>query len=186
MAQGAVNLMTHDDAAGNVSSCPASPARCLRCAADLSQLPDRGRYCPQCGLDSYSSAPAAIVMRAAESLPAREFDFLGWGHLAELARPGLGAVCPPMVALPNSSSQMLRGYANALYNLGRRYEVSLAQRNPREAIRCYFKAARLGNLMAYARLATRWIERCDQAERGTGSDSPAVDAAGSHSSFHSL
>lgn len=49
---------------------------------------------------------------------------------------------------------MLYGYATALFRLGRRYERALgADRNLDEAARCYFKAAKLGNLAGFARLA---------------------------------
>ena len=61
-------------------------------------------------------------------------------------------------ATPLGPSLILEGYANALYKLGRRYETALgAAHNPREAERCYHKAARLGNFWALARLAARWI-----------------------------
>jgi TPR repeat protein len=77
---------------------------------------------------------------------------------------------PPLtLPSPESSSEILRGYANALYNLGRRYEIAAANRNPREAVRCYLKAARLGNLMAFARLATRWIDHWDRTDTSTPS-----------------
>jgi TPR repeat protein len=53
-------------------------------------------------------------------------------------------------------SEMLLGYANAMYRLGWRYETGLGTgRNVEEAIRCYFKAAKLGNPAALARLAPR-------------------------------
>jgi TPR repeat protein len=108
-----------------------------------------------------------------ERSPADKADPLGWAHLAELTI-GEPAVAPPtVIPSPASSSEILRGYANALYKLGRRYEVALGYRNPREAIRCYLKAARLGNMMAFARLATRWIERCDrQSEPAKASITP--------------
>ena len=66
---------------------------------------------------------------------------------------------PPPVApaepdREDTHSLMLLGYANAMYRLGRRYERSLGSgRNVEEAIRCYFKAAKLGNGDALARLA---------------------------------
>lgn len=146
----------------------AVPARCLRCAADLSRLIPFGRYCPHCGLDTFSSPPAALRDIAAGE-PAR-FSIhgrLGWVHLVELA----GAV-PRPESLPRASdlspanaSQVVNGYANALYGLGRRYETGPQPgRNPREATRCYLKSARLGNVMAFARLASRWLESNDAPE----------------------
>src|SRR5207248_4311348 len=55
-----------------------------------------------------------------------------------------------------SRSLILLGYANAMYNLGSRYEWGRGPaRNPREALRCYVKSARLGNPRALFRLAPR-------------------------------
>lgn len=153
------------DGAAPLTASPSSaaPARCLRCAADLSRLPEEGRYCPRCGLDTFSSPPAALQARLAESSVPGESDTLGWKHLGELTIYSKSTIPPTIAPSPESSSQIVRGYASALYKLGRRYEVSAGTRNPREAIRCYLKAARLGNMMAFARLATRWIDRCDRA-----------------------
>jgi TPR repeat protein len=51
---------------------------------------------------------------------------------------------------------MIKGYGNALYRLGRRYEIGDgAFANPREAFRCYAKSARLGNIWSLGRLASR-------------------------------
>lgn len=44
---------------------------------------------------------------------------------------------------------IVRGYANAMYRLGARYEV---RHNEAEAVRCYGKASHLGNEPAKARL----------------------------------
>jgi TPR repeat protein len=50
---------------------------------------------------------------------------------------------------------IVMGYARALFRLGSRYESGLgASRNTNEAHRCYFKAARLGDVDARARLAS--------------------------------
>jgi TPR repeat protein len=52
-------------------------------------------------------------------------------------------------------SMILAGYANALYRLGWRYEAGLGtSRNSVEALRCYHKSAKLGNLAALARLGS--------------------------------
>lgn len=177
MPEDGIHLAAFAHADSAAAAVCASSARCLRCGADLSRMPEEGRYCPRCGLDSYSSPPAAILSRAAESRLAGGKDELGWGHLAELAVDSSTVVPPTVIPSPNTSSQILRGYANALYKLGRRYEVGGWARNPREAIRCYLKAARLGNMMAFARLATRWIERCDRmAKAPPAGISPAPDA----------
>jgi TPR repeat protein len=51
-------------------------------------------------------------------------------------------------------SLIVIGYANAMFRLGWRYETGHGTaRNAEEAVRCYFKAAKLGNPDARARLA---------------------------------
>lgn len=173
-----------DRSAATVS---AQTARCLRCGADLSRMPAEGRYCPRCGLDSYSSPPAAILSRAAESKLAGTSDPLGWSPLAELIVCPAGIVAPTVVPSPTPSSEILRGYANAMYRLGRRYEIGGWMQNPREAIRCYLKSAQLGNMMAFARLATRWIERCDRvAKTSAPKISPTHGADGPISETNSI
>lgn len=135
----------------------AAPARCLRCAADLSRLPEAARYCPRCGLDTFAGPPAAVVARAAElGISGRTSG--EWGHVAELFGGAAPPVDPYSVRGPQAASVVLQGYANALYNLGRRYERGAGTaRNLPEAIRCYQKSARLGNIWALARLAGRWM-----------------------------
>ena len=78
-------------------------------------------------------------------------------------------------AIPDGEthSLILIGYGNAMFNLGRRYEAGQGTaRNTDEAIRCYFKAAKLGNHNALARLAPHLSEpaaRPDAAvEEGSG------------------
>jgi TPR repeat protein len=102
-------------------------------------------------------------------------DELGWKHLTELTVFSNAPIPPTVAPSPESSSQIVRGYASALYKLGRRYEVAVGRHNPREAIRCYLKAARLGNMMAFARLATRWIDRCDHAGEPSPVNASAPD-----------
>ena len=142
----------------------AVPARCLRCSADLSRLPDWARYCPRCGLDTHQSPPAAILFYA--TAPAGGNDrFFGWEHLRELAAPHPSPVPDPS-EIRAHTSVMLTGYSNAMYNLGHRYETGLgAARNAREAARCYVKAARLGNFWALARLAAQYLGRETRHDR---------------------
>ena len=76
----------------------------------------------------------------------------GWQHLRKLVTQAPLPVSGAMIA-SEPGSQILTGYANALYNLGRRYESGVGiSSNLREAWRCYSKAARLGNFWAFARL----------------------------------
>ena len=123
-----------------------------------------GRYCPRCGLDTLSSPPASFASHeAATEVPPCGGD---WSHLFELARDS--AEDEPHVQVnakpQDASSEIIRGYSAALYKLGRRYESGLhaGGKNAREAMRCYTKAARLGHVMAFARLASRW---CDPAQQ---------------------
>jgi len=126
----------------------AMPARCHRCSADVSRLPVAARFCPRCGLEVHAPASmdAAVVT-----------DDAVWEQLASHWLRVTGA--PPSGDGQGGErvhSLILLGYANAMYNLGFRYELGRgAARNPREAVRCYLKAARLGNPWALARLAPR-------------------------------
>src|SRR5215212_1178520 len=56
-------------------------------------------------------------------------------------------------------SVVIVGYARAMTQLGSRYELA---RNTDEALRCYCKAARLGNSEARSRLITRGVAAADQ------------------------
>jgi predicted RNA-binding Zn-ribbon protein involved in translation (DUF1610 family) len=68
------------------------------------------------------------------------------------------APTPPQSSNGDIHSLMLLGYANAMYRLGWRYETGLGNgRNPQEALRCYFKAAKLGNTAALSRLAPQCV-----------------------------
>lgn len=142
----------------------AVPARCLRCSADLTTLPEFARYCPECGLDTHQSPPRALLARASE--PMERVDWTPqWAHLRQLVAP-CNHPLPEARVIHEPTSHMLVGYSNAMYNLGRRYETGLgAARNPGEAARCYFKAARLGNVWALARLAVRYLGGDHPSER---------------------
>ena len=147
---------TGEEGAAQSSPMSARPAQCLRCAADLSKLPDEARYCPRCGLDAHASPPWVLTSEPSHEQLRLAEVLGGWQHLAELSnssapeRPAIPAAEPP------TGSTILQGYGNALYRLGTRYE-SAPSRNSREAMRCYCKAARLGNVLALARLASRWL-----------------------------
>lgn len=78
---------------------------------------------------------------------------------------------------PSAYSIMLKGYANALFNLGQRYERgSGVIRNAAEACRCYVKSARLGNLRALTQLAA-WLPE-ESAESRPAASAPASPDAG--------
>jgi TPR repeat protein len=141
---------------------PVLSTRCVRCATDLSRLPGDARYCPRCGLDSWDSLPPARpakVDEGSESFGQLEAELQ---HLAEVAGSAGVLVSFSAVPIPEASSEILRGYGNALYKLGRRYEIgSGTPKNQAEAERCYRKAARLGNLVAFARLAVNCVKQHD-------------------------
>ena len=100
---------------------------CVRCAANVSALPPAARFCNRCGV-------------------ALSAQF----HLAQSVRP---PALPPLPAGPYQPTLILVAYAQALFNLGRRYETAIgSQRNLDEAARCYWKAARLGDPAALYRV----------------------------------
>ena len=76
---------------------------------------------------------------------------------------------PPPPAPEFFHSIMVVGYARAMNQLGCRYETGHGvARNSDEALRCYCKAARLGNSEARLRLVQRGAE-----VRVTSPDSPS-------------
>lgn len=150
---------------------PAQPA-CPRCQTDLSHVASAARYCPRCGLNLCppSGIPPVPVVPL---LPSEEFARTAnarvedWIRLreqldAELASRTTGAptaLAPTPPISPESRSLIVLGYSNAMYRLGWRYETGNGTaRNTDEAVRCYFKAAKLGNPAAVARLAPRCAE----------------------------
>jgi predicted RNA-binding Zn-ribbon protein involved in translation (DUF1610 family) len=98
---------------------------CAKCEFDLAELPQSARYCPHCGFD--------LIEQAAQP------------------RPVL-----PLVGSRYTRSPLVRAFAGAIYRLGARYEANLGVRaNRHEAIRCYQKAAKLGNELAADRLTAQ-------------------------------
>jgi TPR repeat protein len=99
-------------------------------------------------LDSYGPSPSRRCVHCGA----------GHGRLVAEARfcPSCGKPIEivPAAAAPRFSeffsSLVLRGYANAMFRLGVRYEF---RHNDDEAIRCYSKASRLGSETAYHRLS---------------------------------
>ncbi len=135
---------------GEVGITPAQ-ARCLRCDHDLSDLPKSARFCPRCGLDMLGSPPASMLPFQIDQHRRISGLLGGWEHLFQIFhRSGQS---DPTHAPTNVNSLVVQGYGNALYRLGRRYELG-AVANPQEALRCYSKSARLGNFWAVARLAS--------------------------------
>ncbi len=126
---------------------------CPGCGVALPTLPIAARFCPSCG--------HALTSRLAEELigDGEENEKVALSRLATAWR----RICrsPGSVGEAESSEKseieprtpILRGYARALFRLGWHYENARgAQRNNTEALRCYDKAARLGNTSARSRL----------------------------------
>ena len=116
------------DCSPNIPSAPANSS-CSRCHHDLSALPATAHFCPHCGQNQIEIPVAAVG----------ECYF------------------PPTPPAPEHfHSIVIIGYARAMNSLGSRYETGQGvARNTDEALRCYCKAARLGNSEARSRLITR-------------------------------
>src|SRR5689334_13624909 len=101
------------------------PKRCSRCQHDLSRLPPTACFCPHCGQNQVEIPLLAIS----------------------------NALLPPPPAPEYFHSLVVIGYARAMNSLGNRYETGHGvARNSDEALRCFCKAARLGNSEARSRL----------------------------------
>jgi hypothetical protein len=137
------------DGAPKISLTEQSEWSCPRCHFDLSTLPPTAQYCPRCGKHQLD-IPLAEVAVTPVSIPAM----------------------PPAPPVPEHfHSVMIVGYARAMNQLGTRYEAGNGvARNSDEALRCYCKAARLGNSEARLRLTTRGIP----ASQKTADDSSEV------------
>jgi hypothetical protein len=120
---------------------------CPRCHYDLSALPPTLQFCPRCGMNQLEIPLAALAV-------------------APISIPRI----PPAPPAPEHfHSVMIVGYARAMTHLGSRYESGHGvARNSDEALRCFCKAARLGNSEARSRLITRGIPASDKtAETST-------------------
>jgi hypothetical protein len=139
---------------------------CPKCEADFCALPASARFCPKCGWDRQHAPDSETQhndtcsrrgeVAAAQAVPYFELDIE-----ASQTPPPLP---PPLAKKAPQRSPLLRGFATALYRLGRRYEGSLgARHHPGEAERCYFKAAKLGNPAAIARIGNTPRRQSDAA-----------------------
>jgi len=134
------------DGAPKISLTEQSEWSCPRCHYDLSCLPTTAQFCPRCGKHQLDIPLAECAV-------------------APLATPAV----PPVPPLPEHfHSVMIVGYARAMNQLGTRYEAgSGVARNSDEALRCYCKAARLGNSEARLRLTTRGIPASQKTADGS-------------------
>ena len=133
-------------------------------ALGLTQTPplsEPDRLGEQLSPQTATPSPAA----PAASLPWSRDDILlmiaEWQRILDVHLVAGPAAVPPQPNQPVPAvdtvpaSRIISGYANALFRLGAYYENSLSSRNSNEAIRCYLKSARLGNLEALSRLAPK-------------------------------
>jgi len=154
-----------------------SPSLCLRCGADLSRLPEVARYCPRCGLDTRAASAAHLPAGAPVGPPPPAQVLGGWKHLSQwLDAPSHSPRQIGPVTLPtaDATSVMIQGYGNAMYRLGQRYEGMWGTgANAREALRCYSKSARLGNVWALARIASHLMAVAESATPAPDGSHPA-------------
>ena len=134
------------DGAPKISLTEQSEWSCPRCHYDLACLPATAQFCPRCGKHQLDIPLAECAV-------------------APLAAPTM----PPVPPVPEHfHSVMIVGYARAMNQLGTRYEAgSGVARNSDEALRCYCKAARLGNSEARLRLTTRGIPASQKTPDGS-------------------
>jgi hypothetical protein len=108
---------------------------CPTCYLDMTGVPSVARFCPKCGVQLPARDAAGFLIPPEESSPLYP--------VYHALREELGARLAdetPQVA----SSLIILAYANAMLNLGWRYEHGRgAMRNVEEAARCYAKAGKL-------------------------------------------
>jgi len=108
---------------------------CPTCYLDMTGVPSVARFCPKCGVQLPARNAAGFLIPPEESSPLYP--------VYHALREELGARLAdetPQVA----SSLIILAYANAMLNLGWRYEHGRgAMQNVEEAARCYAKAGRL-------------------------------------------
>ena len=145
---------------------PAAPtiqdpaARCPACDLALRGLPVTAQFCPWCGEALPARPTAPLPPPVVQPTLGKRLGAIVREHLSDgPAPPSTAAVQPPLHSL------MVLGYADAMCQLGWRYETGHGgtDRNPDEARRCYVKSAHLGNDYAQAKLAD--IEAGDMSTR---------------------
>jgi hypothetical protein len=108
---------------------------CPTCYADMSGVPVVARFCPKCGVQLPARDGAGYLIPPEESSPL----YPVYRALREDLEGKLSDATPQV-----ASSLIILAYANAMLNLGWRYEHGQgALRNVAEAARCYAKAGRL-------------------------------------------
>ena len=115
-------------------------ADCPTCGRDLGGL-GQAVYCPGCGQKIFSRTKWGRLIGFGMAI----FHSLSFGRFRN----------PQQMPIDRTGrTPILIGYGNAMFNLGWRYERGCGtHRNLPEAVRCYKKSARLGNVDATIRLA---------------------------------
>ena|SRR5438132_6041267 len=138
---------------GTITSDPPAGG-CPCCQRRLDDLPKAARFCPKCGGELLAPAgnePKMTLRERMEQVQALLCEHLGTGT--------------PPPSLEHVHSLTLLGYANAMLQLGWRYEHGRGvARNDDEADRYYTKSARLGSVYARARLADKAVDVMDGTE----------------------
>lgn len=109
---------------------------CPTCYRDMTSVPSVARFCPNCGSQLPPRDAAGFLIPPEESSPL----FPVYKALRDELETKLAADESPQAA----TSLIILAYANALLNLGWRYEHGRGLlRNVEEAARCYAKAGKL-------------------------------------------
>ena len=108
---------------------------CPTCFKDMTSIPVAARFCPQCGGQLPPRDIAGFLIPPEESSPL----YPVYQSLREELEKKLADESPQI-----ASSMIILAYANAMLNLGWKYEHGRGLlRNVEEASRCYAKAGRL-------------------------------------------
>jgi hypothetical protein len=113
---------------------------CPTCHADMTAVPAVARFCPKCGVQLPPRDAAGFLIPPEESSPL----YPVYKSLRDELQSKLADEAPQQ-----ATSLIILAYANALLNLGWRYEHGRGLwRNVEEAARCYAKAGKLSEAWA--------------------------------------
>jgi TPR repeat protein len=108
---------------------------CPACFKDMTSVPVAARFCPKCGVQLPARNAAGFLIPPEESSPL----YPVYRSLRDELEKKLQDESPQI-----ASSMIILAYANAMLNLGWKYEHGRGiLRNVEEAARCYAKAGKL-------------------------------------------
>jgi hypothetical protein len=108
---------------------------CPACFKDMSAVPVAARFCPKCGAQLPARNAAGFLIPPEESSPL----YPVYRSLRDELEEKLASEAPQV-----ASSMIILAYANAMLNLGWKYEHGRGLlKNVEEAARCYAKAGKL-------------------------------------------